>query len=75
MENKSTIPVNFSDSKVRSFMYNDQTKIMTVLYGGGSKIEYRNVESSIVDEILNHVSARSVLESVRHNNIVGVRIR
>lgn len=67
--------VNFADSNVKSVTYNEVTKDMTVVFGGGSKWKYRNVESEVLDTVLPMTGALSILESVRHQHIVGVRIR
>lgn len=72
MEGKT---INFSDSNIKSLFYNEKTKDMTVLFGGGSKWKYKNVEPEVVNTVLTAVGGFSILESIRHQNLVGVRLR
>ena len=63
--------VNFADSNVKSVLYNEVTKDMTILFGGGSKWKYRNVEPAVLDTVLPMTGSLSILESVRHQHIVS----
>ena len=60
------------DDNVKSVAYNETSGSLVVIFGGGSKWVYRKVSQEMLDKL---TSGLSVLELVRHNNIVGVRIR
>jgi hypothetical protein len=60
------------DENVKSIAYNEASGNLIVIFGGGNKSVYKNVTQEMFDKL---TEGLSVLDLVRHNNLVGVRIR
>jgi hypothetical protein len=63
------------DGNVESLFYNDSEHSVTILYKGGSKWKYTPIVIEDFIACINKITVRSILEEVKHNNIVGVRVR
>lgn len=73
--NEALQQVLIHDSNVKSVAYNESNADMVVIFGGGSKWKYRSVKPELFENIQSHKSGLSVLEEIRHNNLVGIRLR
>jgi hypothetical protein len=60
------------DENVKSIAYNEASGNLIVIFGGGNKSVYKNITQEMFDKL---TEGLSVLDLVRHNNLVGVRIR
>jgi len=63
-----------SDS-VESLYYSFEELSIIVHYKGGSIWKYKNVEPDFIKSYDGELTTRAVLEALRHNNIVGVRVK
>jgi hypothetical protein len=72
MDDVALTQVLSHDDNVKSVCYNETSGSLVVIFGGGSKWVYRKVSQEMFDKL---TAGLSVLELVRHDNLVGVRIR
>ena len=63
------------DTNIKSVAYNELENTMIVIFGGGSKWKYFKVPSEVFEKIADTCNGNVVLEEIRHNNLVGIRVR
>jgi len=63
-----------SDS-IDSLCYNFEELSIIVHYKGGSIWKYINVKPDFIKSYEGELTTRAVLEALRHNNIVGIRVK
>jgi hypothetical protein len=71
----NTEVILIQDSNVKSVVYDRAAKTMKVAFGGGSEWKYYFVKPDLFDEILSEATGLSVLDKIRHNDLVGVRLK
>ena len=64
-----------NDGNIDSLDYSESSESLVISYKGGSRIRYSNISKSLFDEITVSHTCIAVLNTLRHNNIVGVRIK
>lgn len=63
------------DSNVKSVAYNRSDRSMKVVFGGGSEWKYYFIKQEIFDSMLNNPTGLAILDQIRHNNLVGIRLK
>jgi hypothetical protein len=73
MENNWTELTLTSDS-IEAMYYNKEESCVMVRSKGGITWRYNNVDPNFIQSYEGELTTRAILEALRHNNIVGVRV-
>ena len=67
------IRIVVKDENIDSLLYDESIKSVVVTFKGGSKWKYSGVTPEEFAEFIIR-TPREILEKIRHNNLVGVRV-
>ena len=62
------------DENIDALLYDEELKSVVVTFKGGSKWKYSPITPEEFAEFIIR-TPREILEKIRHNNLVGIRVR